>query len=243
MSLIRARRTPPRAPLEPSGEPGHRTRGTAECRPSAARFRNAGTTIVGSPSLVDVKIMPTLVAAFLVSACGLSPLAGSPPTITLASKNGNQDAVQGSYCLHGAGGGVCADSVATYPREVTVVVAGDEVAVVIADAAVERSPGCHSDNEQDCIGSVTVRPLGCQRPEVQSLPLALGPETHWTVDLDPGAYQLDVHVHFKSSAARGDVSGSLGLIVADRTMADGPAAGVSEIQPSMQVCPFDAAIE
>ena len=190
-----------------------------------------------------MKILLSVLVAFLLSACGLAPWAGSPPTFTLESKDGDQNAVQGSYCIDRGGRGECNDYPAVFPKEVTVVAAGDEVSFVMAGAAVVRSSRCHSETEQDCIGWVMVRPLGCEGPDVvESVPLAVGHETHWTVDLDPGAYQLDVFSHFASSGASGDVSGSLGLVVAENPATVG-GPGVLEVQPSMQVCPFDVATE
>jgi hypothetical protein len=83
-----------------------------------------------------------------------------------------------------------------------------------------------------------VKPLGCEDREVELLPLALGPETRWKIDLEFGAYELDVFGYFESSdGATGDVSGALGLFVGG-----GPkkydALGVTGIKRAMQVCPF-----
>ena len=180
-----------------------------------------------------------VLVALLVSACGILPGAGSPPTLSLTSANGVQEAVPGSYCLTGRGRGECADYPAVHPREVSVVAAGDSVSLVIDGGTFVRSQGCFSDDEQDCIGSMIVRPLGCDGPADDSVPLALGRETRWTVDLEPGAYQLDVFGYFESFGASGDVSGSLGLVVQDR--ADGQGLGVSPVEASLPVCRFDLA--
>jgi hypothetical protein len=59
------------------------------------------------------------------------------------------------------------------------------------------------------------RPLGCDDRTIETVALAPGPQTPWTVDLEPGAYELDVFGYFESDAgATGDVSGTLGLTVA-----------------------------
>ena len=166
-----------------------------------------------------------------------------PPTIVLKSEVGLQEAVQGSFCANyvdpgsGQGQGVCGDSPAVHPSAVTAVAHGDEVSFVLTGAKVVRPSGCHSDDEQACIGYVYVRPLGCEDRETKRLPLALGAETRWTVDLGPGAYELDVFGYFASDeGATGDVSGSLGLTVAGAKKYD--ALGVSAVRPAMQVCEF-----
>lgn len=168
-----------------------------------------------------------------------------PPEILLRNSVGEeQKAVAGSFCVDyldtasGYGTGVCGDSGAVHPDAVTVALAGDEVTFVFSEAKIVRSSGCQGADEQDCIGYVLVRPLGCEEREAKRVPLVLGPETGWTIDLQRGAYELDVFGYFETSAgATGDVSGSLGLVVGG-----GPkeydALGVTAIKPAMQVCPF-----
>ena len=169
------------------------------------------------------------------------PPEARPPVIVLRSTEGEQEAVPGSFCADyvdpdsGEGVGVCGDSRPVHPKAVTAVARGDEVKLVFTGARVVRPSGCHSDDEQGCIGYVHVRPLGCEGREVESVPLALGPETRWAVDLEPGAYQLDVFGYFESDeGATGDVSGSLGLTVAGPKEND--ALGVSAMKPSLAVC-------
>ncbi|HEY7002654.1 MAG TPA: hypothetical protein VH281_00110 [Gaiellaceae bacterium] len=220
-----------------------------------------------------MRLVPVMLAAVLLSACGTTREAGSPPTssgadpvlkvptqtelaptelrpppIVLTSRNGDQRAIQGSFCLNyvdpdsGAGQGSCGDTGPIQPDEVTGVAPGDQVTFVFVGAKVVRPSGCHSEDEQECIGSVSVKPLGCEGREVESVPLALGPETRWTVDLKPGAYQLYVFAYFESaSGATGDVSGTLGLTVAGPKKFD--VLGVSPVKPSMQACEFDATSE
>jgi hypothetical protein len=167
-----------------------------------------------------------------------------PPQIVLRSPVGDQPAVLGSSCVEyvdpasDTGTAVCGDSAAVHPEAVTVVMPGDKLTFAFRDAEIVRSKGCSSGDEQDCIGTVVVRPLGCEGREVERVPLALGPQTRWTVDLATGGYQLDVFGNFESgSGATGDVSGTLGLYVGG-----GPkeydALGVTAIKPAMQVCRF-----
>jgi hypothetical protein len=171
------------------------------------------------------------------------PPEAGPPVIVLRSTGGEQEAVPGSFCADyvdpdsGEGVGVCGDSGPVHPKVVTAVARDDEVTLVFIGAKVVRPSGCHSDDEQGCIGYVYVRPLGCEDREVEAVPLALGRETRWTVDLEPGAYELDVFGYFESDAgATGDVSGALGLTVAGAKEND--ALGVLDVESRMQVCKF-----
>jgi hypothetical protein len=166
-----------------------------------------------------------------------------PPRIVLRAVE-DQKAVPGSSCVEyvdpasGSGTGVCGDTGAVHPKAVSVVMPGDEVTFVFDGAEIVRSGGCHADDEQDCIGSVSVRPLGCEGEEIERVPLELGPETPWTVELEPGAYELDVFGYFESEiGATGDVSGALGLLVGGGPKED-DALGVVAVEPSMQVCAF-----
>jgi hypothetical protein len=168
-----------------------------------------------------------------------------PPVIVLASKGGKQEAVQGSYCIDyvdpdsGQGQGACSDSAPIHPAAVTVVQPGEEVVFSPRGGEIVRPEGCHADDEQGCIGYVHVKALGCDEPEVESVPLALGPETRWTIDLKAGAYQLDFFGYFKSSSgATGDVSGTLGLLVGGEAKRN-DYLGVVGVKPTMQECPFE----
>jgi hypothetical protein len=168
----------------------------------------------------------------------------NPPEIVLRSRGAEQTAVEGSFCVDyvdpasGQGGGVCGDSPDVHPDAVTVAMKGDELTLVFSGAEIMRPSGCHSDDEQGCVGYVYVRPLGCEDREVGRVPLALGTETRWRIDLERGAYELDVFGYVETSeGATGDVSGALGLLVGG-----GPKRydyrGVTEIKRSLQVCPF-----
>jgi hypothetical protein len=142
-----------------------------------------------------------------------------PPRIVLESAAGRQTAVPGSYCVEytdeaaGASGGVCADTGPIAPARLSTVRPGEKARIVLEGAGVTRPEGCSSAEEQDCIGSVAVHPL-CKRKTVESIPLALGPETTWHVDLEPGRYELEAFAYFEAPDGRtGDVSGSLGVLV------------------------------
>ena len=156
-----------------------------------------------------------------------------PPPILLVSETGTQTAVRGSYCVDyvdeqtGRGSGICSDSAApTYPKAITAVSAGDPVAFVVHKAAFKPE------------SVVTIRPLGCTDQETRQVRLKPRTGLHsWTVDLEPGAYQLDVFARFEAADGRsGDVSGSLGLTVAGGKEND--ALGVMGLKPSLAVCPF-----
>jgi hypothetical protein len=155
-----------------------------------------------------------------------------PPPILLLSDVEKQKAVQGSYCVDyvdeatGHGQGICSDAAPPFPESVTSVARGDRVTFVVLDAMVEL----------DSI--VTVRPLGCIDQETARIRFEPGTgELQWDVDLDPGAYQLDVFARFEARDGRtGDVSGVLGLTVAGPKEND--ALGVHGVKRSMQVCPL-----
>jgi hypothetical protein len=168
-----------------------------------------------------------------------------PPRILLRNSVGEQqEAVRGSFCVDyvdpasGQGSGMCGDSPAVHPEAITIALQGDQLTFLFSGAEVVRPDGCHSETEQDCIGWITVKPLGCEDREVERVPLAHAPETRWTIDLERGAYELDVFANFETSeGATGDVSGALGLLVGG-----GPkkydALGVTGVSRGMQICPF-----
>ena len=201
----------------------------------------AGLTVAGCGAAGDVEGPP--------GSSGPGPTVGvstadpmKAPAIVLESGKGHQEAVPGSICVFsldpdsGEGEGSCGDTGPIHPNAITGVAAGDEVTFAFIGAKVVHAGGCEGADEQICIGSVSVRPLGCGRPEVESVPLVPGRETRWTVDLKPGAYQLDVFAYFESdTGATGDVTGSLGLTVPGGKEYD--VLGVRAIEPSMWVCP------
>jgi len=201
-----------------------------------------------------MKLIPLLLVALLVAACGAareeSNVPGSsgedpttslgapksvvteadpelkPPQIVLLSETGRQPVVQGSYCMTGEGQGVCADAAGPLvPKAVTVVVPGDSVKVEVSGTTLRSGSG------------ITIRPLGCFDQEVKALDLPANGELEWPVDLDPGAYQLDVFVVFKTDdGLTGDSSGTLGLVVGGAKSGD--ALGVLRMKRSMMVCAF-----
>jgi hypothetical protein len=177
-----------------------------------------------------MRLTPLLALVLFVAACGGAskqpapvgasgpgpqrPTSTRPPSVFLESAAGRQQAVLGSYCVDAQLEGGCADSGPIHPAQVTVARSGEAMKFVLENAQVRRPPGCVAPTEQACIGAVTVRPLGCARRSLATIPLVLGRETRWTVDLEPGAYQLDAFAYFESDDGRtGDVSESLGLLV------------------------------
>jgi hypothetical protein len=61
-----------------------------------------------------------------------------------------------------------------------------------------------------------VRRLSCDIETFTELELEAGPETGWRVDTPPGQYELQVYADFEApDGASGDVSGSLGVLVAE----------------------------
>jgi hypothetical protein len=123
-----------------------------------------------------------------------------PPAIELVSEAGRQRAAPGSYCVDDpqAGVGECVDYEAPAgPEQLSVVRPGETVTIAfVGSSAVD--------------GTASVRRLGCEE-ELVSVPL--GPETRWEVDLEPGAYELQIFTTFEAGTASGDTSGVLGLLV------------------------------
>lgn len=197
-----------------------------------------------------MRLSPLLALVVLLAACGGAskepvaagvsgpvPLKGTstrPPAIFLESAAGEQQAVLGSYCVEAQLEGGCGDSGPVQPEQVTVARSGEAMKFGLENARVRRPSGCVAATEQACSGSVTVRPLGCERRSLTAIPLVLGRETPWTVDLAPGAYELDAFAYFRTDDGRtGDVSGSLGLLVdAARP------AGIVPVSRAQAVCPF-----
>jgi hypothetical protein len=123
-----------------------------------------------------------------------------PPAIELVSEAGRQRAAPGSYCVDDpqAGVGQCVDYEAPAgPEQLSVVRPGERVTIaLVGSSAVD--------------GSASVRRRGCDE-ELASVPLE--PETRWEVDLEPGAYELQIFTTFEAGTASGDTSGVLGMVV------------------------------
>jgi hypothetical protein len=156
----------------------------------------------------------------------------TPPPIFLISEAGKQRAAEGSSCVNyvdpdtGQGAGACGDTGPIVPKAMTVVQPGDSVVVTIPVATLKK------DSE------IVIRPLGCADRQAKKLDFPENGELHWPVSLDPGAYQLDVFAYFEANnGLKGDVSGSLGLLVGG-----GPKkydySGVVALDETLAVCPF-----
>lgn len=123
-----------------------------------------------------------------------------PPAIELVSRAGRQRAAPGSYCVDDpqAGVGQCVDFEAPAgPEQLSVVRRGETLTIAFVGASAVD-------------GSASVRRLGCDE-ELVSVPLE--PETRWKVDVEPGAYELQIFTTFEAGSASGDTSGVLGLVV------------------------------
>ena len=192
-------------PREGGGEPPPAT-GPAETGPAETGGTAPATTSTEPPSE-----LPDL----------------APPPIVLESEAGRQEGVQESYCtqqvdLTGLGGtGVCADTPDLDPERLTVVRSGDAVTISMPGAVLSGADA-----------GVTVRPLGCRDRETARVPL--GPDgIEWTVDLEPGAYELQVFVRFEAKdGLSGDGAASLGLLVDPERE---PA--IIKAEPGLFVCP------
>jgi hypothetical protein len=185
----------------------------------------AATTVPGSSGEMPTIAQPTVSTE--VDAPDLKP-----PPIFLVSAAGKQQATAGSSCVDyvdpdtGEGAGACGDTGPVFPKAMTVVQPGDNVGLTVPGATLE------DDSE------VTIRPLGCKDRETKTLALPESGELHWAIDLEPGAYQLDAFARFEASnGLKGDVSGSLGLLVGG-----GPKehdySGVVTLDKTLAVCPF-----
>jgi hypothetical protein len=157
----------------------------------------------------------------------------APPPIFFVSAAGKQRAAQGSSCIEytnvatGESSGQCGDVAGPVrPKAMTVVQAGDNVIITIPGAMLKKG------------SAITIRPLGCADKETEKLDLPDPGELHWQVDLEPGAYQLDVFALFElRDGLSGDTSGTLGLLVGG-----GPKeydySGVVALDETLAVCPF-----
>ena len=158
----------------------------------------------------------------------------APPAVYLISAGGKQRAAEGSSCISytdpdtGQGVGRCGDAAGLVrPASMTVVQPGDNVIVTIPGATLKRE------------STITIHPLGCEDKQTETIDFPQSGELHWAVDLDHGAYQLDVFALFDAdNGINGDLSASLGLLVGG-----GPKqydySGVVALDKILAVCPFE----
>jgi hypothetical protein len=138
-----------------------------------------------------------------------------PPDVVLASAGGRQVGVVGSYCVHkpGANVGACADGTRPAAKRANVVRPGETVTIELDGARAVRARDCHS-RDFSCIGEAQVSPTGCGERTIARIHLERGSQTEWRVDLEPGAYELQLFVYFEADdGLQGDVSVALGLVV------------------------------
>jgi hypothetical protein len=162
----------------------------------------------------------------------------APPPIVLEAAGTRQEAWQGSYCVtkvdaSGSGTGVCSDASLWHAEQLTVVRPGDGVRIGLAEGAfVYGHDGC----TPECPPIVTAFPLGCQEGAVATFEVPEG-KSAWVVELEPGAYELQVFGRFTAPDGRsGDTFGLLGLLVDP----DGERA-VIPVTDDLAVCPFEPA--
>lgn len=138
-----------------------------------------------------------------------------PPDVLLVSRAGTQVGVVGSFCVDSPETyvGTCSDGLRPEAEQVSVVRPGETVTIALDRARAVRAQGCFS-RDTSCVGEASVVPLGCRSTAIAGFSLDRAPETDWTVNLDPGAYELQVYVYFRAEDGRaGDVSVALGLLV------------------------------
>jgi hypothetical protein len=137
------------------------------------------------------------------------------PKLVLESSAGSQEAVPGSSCITGEGVGLCSDTGYPRPKQLSIVRPGEMITVSLERAQVVRAAECNGGRERDCIGVITVHPLGCEKLVAYTIALTAGETTRWKVAIPPGAYELETFAYFESDDGRtnGDVSGGFGLYV------------------------------
>lgn len=139
----------------------------------------------------------------------IDPMKLTAPPIVLVSAAGKQIATAGSSCVQytdpdtGQGSGVCSDSATPHPGSLSIVHPGEGVLVLVAGAYVTGD------------GTASISALGCPQKKLLEFDLADGMMgAHTRIDLEPGAYEVNVFARFRSNDGRtGDVSGALGILV------------------------------
>jgi hypothetical protein len=163
-----------------------------------------------------------------------------PPPIVLETEAGRQEAVQGSYCItrvndEGEGEGICADAVFPHPDELSVVRPGDTIAITLEGADIVTAAGC---SQASTCPIVTLYALGCGPERAIGEFELTGSTTTWTVELEPGAYELWAFAYFDDGmGASGDTSGAVGLLVDPKLDPDRGYEMPAAIDPFV-VCPF-----
>jgi hypothetical protein len=158
-----------------------------------------------------------------------------PPPIALESAAGRQEAVQGSYCItkvtkSGEGAGACADTAFPHPEQLSIARPHEPIMIEITGASLRVNGGC----SPACPSTVTVSPLGCGPDRAVASFELESASMSWSVDLEPGAYELVVFAYFqREDGSSGDTSGGIGLLVdPDRERA------VVPIDEALIACPY-----
>jgi hypothetical protein len=140
-----------------------------------------------------------------------------PPPVVLESDAGRQIGVRGGYCVtnHETGQGLCIDTARPEATQASVVRPGEIVTIALEGARAVRSDGCHW-RDMSCIGEITASPVGCKAKGGMAARVFLdrGSQMQWRVQLEPGAYELQLYFYFEADDGRsGDSSAALGLLV------------------------------
>lgn len=150
----------------------------------------------------------------------------TPPPLVLTMSAGDQTGVQGSFCSNDdeRGCGVCADSVRLTAKHFTIVHSGDQVTLSMPDGTLV-TPG-PDQCQPACPPQVVVTSL-C---EDKGSSRTFAEDEAWTIDLDPGVYQLDASASFSADELHGQTEETFGLIVDDareRGVVEAGAAGTT----------------
>jgi hypothetical protein len=139
-------------------------------------------------------------ALVLVMSAAAADTALQPPGLSIRSKAGVQQGVQGSYCIRDATQGICADTTQPHPNRVSVVRPGARIVLRVAD-------GTLSDP------SVAIGAFGCSGLG-RSKPLRTS-NGRWQIAVPrrPGAYELFVFARFATAETSGDTSAGFGVLV------------------------------
>ena len=140
-------------------------------------------------------------AAVLViagAAAAAAPL--RPPQLSIVSKAGAQQGVQGSYCIRDAAQGLCADAIQPHPTLVSVVRPEARLALHTSEGALTNP-------------TVSVGALGCNGSGAPRAVRMRGGVWRITAPARPGRYELLVFARFTTATAHGDTTVGVGVLV------------------------------
>jgi hypothetical protein len=141
-----------------------------------------------------------LAAALLFAGAAAADSPLRPPVLSIASKAGIQDGVQGSYCIRDAAQGVCADSTQPHPTLVSVVRPGARLALRTSDGTLTKP-------------TFSVGALGCSGTGPSRAVRLRGDVWRITAPARPGGYELLVSTRFTAAETHGDTMVGVGILV------------------------------